>query len=293
LRELAAFNTGLCVITTRTPIADIADHERTSALRRDLEHLSNDAGASLLRALGVKGDELELLNASKEFSGHCLALTLLGSYLTDAYDGDIRRRSEASGQLAHDIRQGAHAQKVMESYEAWFGEGAELSVLRILGLFDRPVDEKVLGVLLKPPAIPGLTQSLTDLSPTKWRMILKAIPTITARIGAGGRITREALHKMPPAAALARTRRPPPKSGPKKISIAKLPVTGSELFGREEDIAFLDDAWVNKDVNVVTIVAWAGVGKSTLVNHWLRRMAAEQYCSAQMVFWLVFLQARY
>ena len=28
LRELAAFNTGLCVITTRTPIADIADHEQ-------------------------------------------------------------------------------------------------------------------------------------------------------------------------------------------------------------------------------------------------------------------------
>jgi len=36
LRELAAFNTGLCVITTRIPVADIADHERTSALRRDL-----------------------------------------------------------------------------------------------------------------------------------------------------------------------------------------------------------------------------------------------------------------
>jgi hypothetical protein len=39
-----------------------------------------------------------------------------------------------------------------------------------------------------------------------------------------------------------------------------LPVTGSEIFGREEDIAFLDRAWANKDVNVVTIVAWAGVG---------------------------------
>ena len=55
LRELAAFNTGLCVITTRLPVADIADHERTSALRRDLEQLSSDAGAKLLRALGVKG----------------------------------------------------------------------------------------------------------------------------------------------------------------------------------------------------------------------------------------------
>src|SRR5580692_343877 len=40
LRELAAFNKGLCVITTRLPVADIVDHERTSALRRDLEQLS-------------------------------------------------------------------------------------------------------------------------------------------------------------------------------------------------------------------------------------------------------------
>ena len=57
LRELAAFNKGLCVITTRLPVADLADHERTSAPRRDLEQLSSDAGAKLLRALGVKGDE--------------------------------------------------------------------------------------------------------------------------------------------------------------------------------------------------------------------------------------------
>jgi hypothetical protein len=79
LRELAAFNTGLCVITTRLPIADIADHERTSAPRRDLEHLSRDAGASLraslLRALGVNGDEAELQSASDEDSTHtCLSV---------------------------------------------------------------------------------------------------------------------------------------------------------------------------------------------------------------------------
>jgi hypothetical protein len=127
LRELAAFNTGLCVITTRIPVADIADHERTSALRRDLEQLSSDAGAKLLRALGVKGDEDELRNASDEFSGHCLALTLLGSYLTDAYNGDIRRRQEVSERLAHDVRQGVHARKVMESYQTWFREGPKLS----------------------------------------------------------------------------------------------------------------------------------------------------------------------
>src|SRR5262249_44171397 len=172
LRELAAFNTGLCVITTRTPVADIADHERTSALRRNLDQLSSDAGAKLLRALGVLGDEAELRSATNEYRGHCLALTLLGSYLTDAFDGDIRRRKEVSEHLAHDVRQGVHARKVMESYQTWLGEGPELSILRMLGLFDRPADEKALGILLKSPAIPGLTESLTDLSPTAWRTIL-------------------------------------------------------------------------------------------------------------------------
>ena len=172
LRELAAFNTGLCVITTRLPVADIADHVGTSTLRRDLEQLPGDAGAKLLRALGVKGHEEELRSASDEFNGHCLALTLLGSYLTDAYNGDVRCRKEVSERLTHDARQGVHARKVMESYQTWLGEGPELSVLRMLGLFDRPADEKVLGVLLKSPPIPGLTESLTDLSPSQWRTIL-------------------------------------------------------------------------------------------------------------------------
>lgn len=70
LRELAAFNTGLCVISTRTPFADIADHERTSVLCRNPEQLSSDAGAKLLRALASKGivkrlvDEFEASGSS-------------------------------------------------------------------------------------------------------------------------------------------------------------------------------------------------------------------------------------
>ena len=146
--------------------------EYSRALRRDLDQLSSEAGAKLLRALRVKGDEAELRSASDEFRGHCLALTLLGSYLTDAYNGDIRRREEVSARLAHDLRQGAHARKVMESYQTWLGEGPELAVLRMLGLFDRPADEKALGALLKSPVIPSLTESLTDFRPTEWQTVL-------------------------------------------------------------------------------------------------------------------------
>ena len=172
LRELAAFNAGLCVISTRLPIADLADHERTSALRLELEHLSSDAGAKLLCTLGVKGDDAEVQRASDEFDGHCLALTLLGSYLTDAYKGDVRCRKEVSGHLSDDVRQGVHARKVMRSYESWFGEGPELAVLRMLGLFDRPADEKAFEALLTPPAISGLTEALSGLSTRQWQSIL-------------------------------------------------------------------------------------------------------------------------
>ena len=126
----------------------------------------------MLRALGVKGDEAELRSASDEFAGHCLALTLLGSYLSDAYNGDIRYRGRVSGHLAQDVRQGDHAQRVMESYQTWLGEGPELAVLRMLGLFDRATDEKAIEALLKSPAIRDLTESLTDLTRPEWRTIL-------------------------------------------------------------------------------------------------------------------------
>ena len=175
LRELSAFNTGLCLITTRIAVADVADHERSSVLSRELEQLSSQAGAKLLRALGVKGNESELRRASDEFDGHCLALTLLGSYLADAYGGDIRCREDISTRLAHDPRQGAHARKVMESYRKWFGLGPELSVLRILGLFDRPAEKSAVEALQKPPVIKGLTESLAGLAPNEWRTIIASL----------------------------------------------------------------------------------------------------------------------
>src|SRR6516162_2307897 len=109
---------------------------------------------------------------------------LLRSYLTDAFDGDIRFRKEVSARLVHDVRQGAHARKVMESYQTWFGEGPELSALRMLGLFDRPADERALGTLMKAPAIPDLTESLADLSRTELRTVFARLRRAKSSCGA-------------------------------------------------------------------------------------------------------------
>ncbi len=77
---------------------------------------------------------------------------------------------------------------------------------------------------------------------------------------------------------------PPRWSPPEKLDITRLPVTGSELFGRQKELKLLDEAWDSAQTNVISFVAWGGVGKSTLVNKWIERMAAENYRGARRVF---------
>jgi hypothetical protein len=85
--------------------------------------------------------------------------------------------------------------------------------------------------------------------------LLKTMPTITSAIGARGPITHEN-SQIVPVATSSTAGRTPAGPGPAKISVARLPVPGGDLFGREEDIGFLDRAWENKDVNVVTIISF-------------------------------------
>jgi hypothetical protein len=68
--------------------------------------------------------------------------------------------------------------------------------------------------------------------------LLKAMSAITGAIDAGRRITRKSLQQMPTADSRAVACRPLARLGPKKISLARLPVTGGGVFGREEDLAF-------------------------------------------------------
>ena len=171
VRELAAGNPGLCVITTRHRVADIDPLSATTAPVIDLENLSDVAGAALLRELGVDGPDDDLRQASRAFGGHGLALNLLGTYLHDVCQGDIRRRDEVS-LLDSDVEQGGHAKRVMESYENWFGQGPELAVLRIIGLFDRPADSAAVEAVREAPPIPELTDDLQDLTDAKWRQTL-------------------------------------------------------------------------------------------------------------------------
>jgi hypothetical protein len=170
LRGLAANNEGLCVVTTRQHLPELAMWRPTTAAEWHLKRLSDDAGAELLSRLGVHGLDVEKQDLSRRVRGHALTLTLLGRFLKRAHQGDIRRVDRVNLQRINDKEQGGHAFRVIAAYERWFEESdcqAELAILRMLGLFDRPATPDCLDALRDPP-IPGLTDMLTALSQDEW-----------------------------------------------------------------------------------------------------------------------------
>ena len=171
VRELANYNPGLCVITTRLDVDDLKDFTGTTVENIHLEHLSDEAGMALLKYLGVKGADDEIKQAVREFDGHALALMLLGTYLSIVYKGDVEKRDRIAT-LTKENMYGGHARQVMESYEIWLKDQPELDILRIMGLFDRPAEGGAIEVLRAAPPIKKLTTKLTDLSHEDWQFAL-------------------------------------------------------------------------------------------------------------------------
>jgi hypothetical protein len=162
----------LIVLTSRIAVADIQRFKDGTAPVVDVERLSDEAGAELLRDNDVWGIDRELKAASRDFGGHPLALTLLASLIKETQNGDVRRRDRIRGLLgdADDPLHG-HARRVMQSYEEkWLADQpALLAILHCVGLFDRPASADCLKALRAKPAIRGLTDGLVGLSDEQWR----------------------------------------------------------------------------------------------------------------------------
>ena len=101
-------------------------------------------------------------------------MTLLGTYLRRALKGDARRWREVPLGKA-DKLQGEQAYRVMEAYEVWFrkeGMAAEVAILRLLGLFDRPAEEKALVALRAAPEVPDLNEGVVGVAEDDWQWAL-------------------------------------------------------------------------------------------------------------------------
>ncbi|AIE84757.1 SEFIR domain protein [Fimbriimonas ginsengisoli Gsoil 348] len=172
---------GLCLISTREEIVDLQATQRGRAdmwgevLSVELPPLSDEAGAELLHSVGVNRlgvrpincDHEKLRDMTRRVNGHALTLFLYGQYLRRVNQGDISGASliQFSEEDTDNKRNGTSF-RLFQTLEAWFagsGEGTEfrqLAILRMMGLFDRPVLMSCLEHLMQAPPIEGLTEPM-------------------------------------------------------------------------------------------------------------------------------------
>jgi tetratricopeptide (TPR) repeat protein len=166
LQSLAQDNPGLCIITTREHLANIASFATQE--EKKLDKLMLEAAISLLRHLQLLGTDEEMETMWEALDGHALSILQLGRLLARAYGKDLRKWREIGFTKADKLKQGRSTIRVMEHYEGWLKSGCrehqiELAVLRLMGLFDRPMSAELFRALREPPAIAGLTDILQGL----------------------------------------------------------------------------------------------------------------------------------
>ncbi len=174
IRELAADNNGLCVISSRIAVSDFATFEDGRVQTVGLSHLTIEASVAMLKSMGITGENSEFIRAANEYSGHPLCLSLLGGYLSVVYGGDIGRYRELKS-LVNEQDFGAHAKNLVNAYLQWFKNSRERAILYMLGLFDRAVSLEDIKFLSKKESIKNLTQDLVDLTTVEWGYAIKLL----------------------------------------------------------------------------------------------------------------------
>ena len=71
---------------------------------------------------------------------------------------------------------------------------------------------------------------------------------------------------------------------PSIVDYGRLPETPyKKLVGRDDELRRLDDAWADDKTKVISLIAWGGAGKTSLVIEWLTRFRNDGYRNADAV----------
>lgn len=185
LEELAKDDwQGLCVLTTRVGLTDLRPFEadgpesQGTVAKLELKNLDDQAGARLLEHLTGRAAEFrDLQQVVREVDGHALAITLLGHYLRDVHGGDLAGRFDLE-ELTVSEREGGHARRVMATYARWLAQHerrAELAILYLIGLFDRPAEPEAMEALLVDPDLRDFTAELDGVGGEVWNRSVTAL----------------------------------------------------------------------------------------------------------------------
>jgi len=171
ITDLAKYNKGLCIITTRERIPELDLYTKTSK-QENLEYISDEAGKKLLQLRGAEGKENKLVKVVNEFGNHALAINLLAEYLHQFPGHSVNKASEIPD-IDIPEEKGKYPCRIIEAFAEQFGTNSpEFELLSILGLFDRPVEKKAINSIISGTPIPGLTLHLSKIKEAAWHHLL-------------------------------------------------------------------------------------------------------------------------
>lgn len=136
LRAAVSDNNSLIIVTSRLEVSDLADSSGNVMI--PLGPLDLESGIQLLLSFDILGTREELAKTITDFDGHPLALRLLSGLLQERYRGDVRRRYEITALHDSASPEATQAERVLRAYEEWIKGSFEHTLLRLVGLFDRP-----------------------------------------------------------------------------------------------------------------------------------------------------------
>ena len=162
VKELAAHNAGLCILTSRQSVSDIAPFDGLTVKQVELPPLTQAISLDIFERAGVTGTGFAQRTLVEYALGHALTLVLLASYVREVHGGEadsaVRSLNSNPGLVAED----SHAERVMNAYQEWLGDSRETELLRCLCLFNGPATREDLATLWAEPGIELLSLTLSQ-----------------------------------------------------------------------------------------------------------------------------------
>ncbi len=174
LRELATENPGLCIITSRMPVLEFAPYDDGRTQTLNLSDLSLDTGIELMESRGATGDRATLKAIASKYSGHPLSLSLLGTYILVAHEGNSSRFTELEA-LPDTNAEAQHTRNVIRQYITWFKDTTSEDLLYLVSLFDRPTSIQTLKTVVQNGRVLGLRNRIQKMLEAQWSFALEEL----------------------------------------------------------------------------------------------------------------------
>lgn len=172
IKELAAENSGLCLISTRYSVKDLSALRDGRVYSIQLSRVSNNAGTSLLKCSGIVGSKKELQEVVENYSGHALSLQLFAGYVRTVHDGILKNSKEKLPLIENEDYKN-QVEKILSFSFKWLRSRPGLQLVKLLSIVERSSTLDELRCIVGGSNIESLTSQLAEMTEQQWRFTLR------------------------------------------------------------------------------------------------------------------------